>query len=57
MHVVWEEASSKGQYLHFVMTLNVGMEKLNQYYQSSAALDAHIMAMGKCSTSSSHLLN
>ena len=56
MHAAWEKASSKDRYSHFVPALNAGMAKLNQYYQRSAALDAHIMAMGKCS-SFSHLQN
>ena len=43
---VWEKASSKYQYLSFVPALNAGMAKLNQYYECSGELDAHILAMG-----------
>jgi len=54
MHVAWEKASSKPHYSCFKPALNAGMEKLNKYYQRSAASDAHIMAMGKCQLLPSH---
>lgn len=47
MHAAWEKASSKPRYSSFKPALNAGMEKLDEYYQRSAASDAHIMAMGK----------
>ena len=43
----WEKASTKTRYLTFVPALIAGMAKLNTYYQRSANLDAHTMAMGK----------
>ena len=46
LHAVWEKASSKYRYLSFVPALNVGMAKLNQYYECSRESDAHILAMG-----------
>ena len=49
MHAAWMKASSKGRYSCFIPALNVGMAKLNQYYQRSAESNAHIMAMGKSS--------
>ena len=46
MHAGWKKASSKRRYAHFIPALTAGMDKLNNYYQRSAASDAHIMAMG-----------
>jgi len=45
MHVAWEKASAKPRYACFIPALTAGMDKLNNYYQRSAASDAHIMAM------------
>jgi hypothetical protein len=47
MHAAWEKASGKPRYSSFEQALNAGMQKLDEYYQRSAASDAHIMAMGK----------
>jgi hypothetical protein len=49
LHMAWEKASSKSQYSCFILALDAGMAKLNQYYQCSAELDAHILAMGEFS--------
>ena len=49
LHAAWEKASNKSCYSHFTRALTVGMDKLNAYYQRSAELDAHIMAMGRFS--------
>ena len=49
MHAAWKKASSKSRYSCFIPALNAGMVKLDQYYNHSAKLDAHIMAMGKSS--------
>ena len=49
MHAAWKKASSKSCYSCFIPALNVGMVKLDQYYNRSAESDAHIMAMGKSS--------
>ena len=46
LHAAWMEASHKTRYSHFVPALEVGMAKLDTYYQRSADSDAHIMAMG-----------
>ena len=46
MCTAWEKASSKPRYAFLVPALEAGMAKLDQYYQHSAASDAHIMAMG-----------
>ena len=46
MYAAWEKASSKPRYAFLVPALEAGMAKLDQYYQRSAASDAHIMAMG-----------
>jgi hypothetical protein len=46
MYAAWEKSSSKPHYACFVSALDVGMAKLDNYYQRSAASNAHIMAMG-----------
>jgi hypothetical protein len=49
MHMAWEKASNRPQYSSFITALEAGMQKLDQYYQCSAKLDVHTMAMGKFS--------
>ena len=46
-HTAWEKVSNKPHYECFTAALDVGMMKLDKYYQCSAVSDAHIMAMGK----------
>ena len=48
LHAAWEKASSKQRYAPYIPALAAGMAKLDEYYQRTAASDAHIMAMGKC---------
>ena len=47
MYAQWDKTSSKPRYHSFVPALQAGMGKLNEYYQRTAASDAHIIAMGK----------
>lgn len=47
MYSSWEKASKKHKYHAFVPALRQGMEKLDDYYQKTAASDMHIMAMHK----------
>jgi hypothetical protein len=47
LHTAWDKAAIKPCYAPFVPALDAGMEKLDEYYQHTAAFDAHIMAMGK----------
>ena len=47
LYTSWEKASMKTCYQTFVPALAAGMAKLDCYYQQSAELDAHIMAMGE----------
>ena len=47
MHAAWEKVSNKPRYECFTAALNMGMKKLDEYYQHSSVSDAHIMAMGK----------
>ena len=49
LYASWEKAASKSRYKSFTPALTAGMEKLDGYYQCSAELDAHIMAMGNVS--------
>lgn len=46
----WEKALKKWKYNAFVPALEEGMSKLNDYYEKTAASDAHIMAMSKIYT-------
>ena len=48
LHAAWEKASSKQHYAPYILALTAGITKLDEYYQCTAASDAHIMAMGKC---------
>ena len=50
MCTAWEKASSKPHYVFFISALELGMVKLDQYYQCSTASDACIMAMGMISS-------
>ncbi|KJA18309.1 hypothetical protein HYPSUDRAFT_69968 [Hypholoma sublateritium FD-334 SS-4] len=45
MYSSWEKALNKEKYAAFVPALQEGMSKLNEYYEKTAASDAHIMAM------------
>lgn len=47
LYVVWQKVLKKSCYTSFVPALEVGMQKLDQYYNCSAQSDAHIIAMGK----------
>ena len=47
LYAAWKKASKKSRYASFVLALEAGMQKLDQYYNHSAQSDAHIMAMGK----------
>jgi hypothetical protein len=46
LYASWEKAASKDRYKLFVPALAAVMAKLDTYYQQSAELEAHIMAMG-----------
>lgn len=47
MYGAWEKASEKSRYAVFKPALEAGMAKLDEYYQRTAASDAHIITMGK----------
>jgi len=46
LYAAWQNASTKPQYAPFASALEAAMEKLNEYYQRTAASDVHIIAMG-----------
>jgi len=47
MYTAWQKASEKPRYSVFKPALEAAMAKLDEYYQRTAASDAHIIAMGK----------
>jgi len=46
LYTKWEQASAKERYSKFKDALTAAMEKLEEYYERTAASDAHIIAMG-----------
>lgn len=46
LHAAWTKAAAKHKYHAFAEALEAATEKLDEYYQKTAASDAHIMAMG-----------
>ena len=46
MYTAWQKASEKPRYSVFKPALEAAMAKLDEYYQRTAASDAHIIAMG-----------
>jgi len=46
MYSAWQKASEKPRYSVFRPALEAAMAKLDEYYQRTAASDAHIIAMG-----------
>lgn len=47
LYAQWEKASGKEHYTPFHPALHMAMNKLDEYYQQTAASDAHLIAMGK----------
>ena len=46
LYAEWDKASSKPRYAPFQPALIAGMAKLDEYYQKTAASDAHVICMG-----------
>jgi hypothetical protein len=42
----WEKAARKDRYKVFWPALRAGLEKLEEYYERTAASDAHLIVMG-----------
>jgi hypothetical protein len=46
LYAEWEKASRKDRYSIFWPALGAGLEKLKEYYERTAASDAHLIVMG-----------
>ena len=46
LHVAWMKAAGKDKYEPFDEALEAATEKLGEYYNETAASDAHIISMG-----------
>jgi len=55
LHSVWHNQSTKSKYAPFHDALNAATAKLGEYYEKTADSNAHILAMGMCSSSNSHM--
>jgi len=47
LHAGWTKAASKDKYEPFHEALEAATDKLEEYYNKTAASDAHIISMGK----------